>query len=258
MEEPPAKRARRMDSSTMWDMNDKRPRSSRSPEPDSDSDRPSRRESTNPDGYRKGYDRRYRSRSRDRNDRRRERSRSWDRYDWDRDRDRDGSKRDRERDGRGARERERSTSRDRYHGRRGYPSKSDRYERSRSPDRNGTRHRSRTPPPRGPKADRRDDRRDTRPPDNDRQTNGTSDAKNPSRAKDHDAERDVDMRDIEEDPEDIDALMRKMVGFTKFRSTKNTKVPGNNIYGVRKEKKTVYRQYMNRPGGFNRPLSPTR
>lgn len=118
MEEPPAKRARRMDSSTMWDMNDKRLRSSRSPEPDLDSDRPPRQER---EGYRKSYDRRYRSRSRsrsrDRNDRRRERSRSWDRYD--RDRDRDGSRRDRERDGRGARERERSTSRDRYYDRRG-------------------------------------------------------------------------------------------------------------------------------------------
>ena len=27
---------------------------------------------------------------------------------------------------------------------------------------------------------------------------------------------------------------------------------------VRKEKKTEYRQYMNRVGGFNRPLSPSR
>jgi U4/U6.U5 tri-snRNP-associated protein 3 len=59
---------------------------------------------------------------------------------------------------------------------------------------------------------------------------------------------------IEED--EMEALMRKTMGFAKFRSTKNTKVPGNNVYGVRKEKKTVYRQYMNRQGGFNRPLSP--
>lgn len=139
----------------------------------------------------------------------------------------------------------------------GYPSRSDRYERSRSPSRNGTRPRSRTPP-RGAKADRRDDRRDTRPRDDDRRSNGISDAKDSSQARDHGGERDVDMRDIDEDPENIEELMRKTVGFTKFRSTKNTKVPGNNIYGVRKEKKTVYRQYMNRPGGFNRPLSPTR
>lgn len=62
--------------------------------------------------------------------------------------------------------------------------------------------------------------------------------------------------DVDEDPEI--AHMRHMMGFAGFRSTKNTKVPGNNVYGVRKEKKTEYRQYMNRVGGFNRPLSPSR
>jgi U4/U6.U5 tri-snRNP-associated protein 3 len=136
-----------------------------------------------------------------------------------------------------------------------YQSKSGRYERSRSPARNGTRVRSRTPPPRGPKTD---DRKDTGSRDGARQSNGTSDAKGSSRARDLDGERDVDMRDIEEDPDDIEALMRKTMGFGRFRSTKNTKIPGNNVYGVRKEKKTEYRQYMNRTGGFNRPLSPSR
>jgi hypothetical protein len=66
----------------------------------------------------------------------------------------------------------------------------------------------------------------------------------------------MDLDEAEED--DIDELMRRCMGFSKFRSTKNTKVPGNNAYGVRKEKKTEYRQYMNRQGGFNRPLSPSR
>ena len=62
------------------------------------------------------------------------------------------------------------------------------------------------------------------------------------------------------DPEEDEemARMQAAMGFAKFRSTKNTKVPGNNVYGVRKEKQAVYRQYMNRVGGFNRPLSPTR
>lgn len=66
------------------------------------------------------------------------------------------------------------------------------------------------------------------------------------------------------DPMDIDEqnpeiiMMLKVMGFGKFRTTKQTKVPGNNIYCVRKEKKTEYRQYMNRVGGFNRPLSPSR
>jgi len=54
------------------------------------------------------------------------------------------------------------------------------------------------------------------------------------------------------------AQIQRTMGFGKFRSTKNTKVPGNDkLYAVRKEKKTEYRQYMNRVGGFNRPLSPS-
>lgn len=61
-----------------------------------------------------------------------------------------------------------------------------------------------------------------------------------------------------DDPEALDDLLRQTMGFSSFKSTQNTKVPGNNVYGVRKEKKTEYRQYMNRIGGFNRPLSPSR
>ena len=54
-----------------------------------------------------------------------------------------------------------------------------------------------------------------------------------------------------------EALMARIMGFAKFRTTKDTKVAGNDRnFGVRKEKKTEYRQYMNRAGGFNRPLSP--
>jgi U4/U6.U5 tri-snRNP-associated protein 3 len=53
--------------------------------------------------------------------------------------------------------------------------------------------------------------------------------------------------------------MRKTMGFTGFKSTKDTKVPGNDKnYGIRKDKKMEARQYMNRQGGFNRPLSPGR
>ncbi|KAH0036687.1 hypothetical protein KCU78_g1863, partial [Aureobasidium melanogenum] len=59
--------------------------------------------------------------------------------------------------------------------------------------------------------------------------------------------------------EDEETAMKRLMGFSGFKSTKNTKVPGNDkLYGVRKDKKTEYRQYMNRVGGFNRPLSPTR
>ncbi|BCS02290.1 SNUT3/LISCH7 family protein [Aspergillus luchuensis] len=239
MTEPPAKRARRVDSSAMWDQDDRR---TRSPEVEPDYTRSPRREHiAKDDGRRDGPrdDRRYRSRSRDRRDRRRDRSRSRDR----RDRDR------RDRDGRGMRDRERSVSRDRHYDRRGYPLKGDRF-RSRSPIPNGNRDRSRTPPPRGPRNDRRHDRRDHRG-----QTNGATDAK--SGVNRHKDEMDVDS-DGAVGEDDVEAMMRRSMGFTKFRSTKNTKVPGNDIYGVRKEKKTEYRQYMNRVGGFNRPLSPSR
>ncbi|KAH7125612.1 hypothetical protein B0J11DRAFT_528868 [Dendryphion nanum] len=53
--------------------------------------------------------------------------------------------------------------------------------------------------------------------------------------------------------------VRKIMGFTGFKTTKDTKVPGNDKnFGVRKDKKMEARQYMNRQGGFNRPLSPGR
>ena len=59
--------------------------------------------------------------------------------------------------------------------------------------------------------------------------------------------------------EDEEATMARVMGFKDFRTTKNTKVPGNDKnYAVSKVKKAEYRQYMNRVGGFNRPLSPSR
>lgn len=59
--------------------------------------------------------------------------------------------------------------------------------------------------------------------------------------------------------EDDEARMKRVMGFTNFRTTKDTKVPGNDKnYAVHKVKKAEYRQYMNRVGGFNRPLSPSR
>ena len=67
---------------------------------------------------------------------------------------------------------------------------------------------------------------------------------------------------MEEDKADeveveADDNMMAMMGFGGFGTTKDSKVHGNNAGGVRKEKKTEYRQYMNRVGGFNRPLSPS-
>ncbi|KAJ5936785.1 hypothetical protein N7466_003235 [Penicillium verhagenii] len=119
--------------------------------------------------------------------------------------------------------------------------------RSRSPAGNGT-NAARSPPPRGNKDDRRPSRREPRSHGDGRQANG---------AHIKEDEMDVDFKE-DADEDEMEAMMRKAMGFSRFRSTKNTKVPGNDIYGVRKEKKTEYRQYMNRTGGFNRPLSPSR
>jgi U4/U6.U5 tri-snRNP-associated protein 3 len=73
---------------------------------------------------------------------------------------------------------------------------------------------------------------------------------------------DVEMKEDAQKPEDMDDdtwELQKMLGFTGFKSTKNRKVPGNDKnYGVRKDKQMEARQYMNRQGGFNRPLSPSR
>lgn len=70
-----------------------------------------------------------------------------------------------------------------------------------------------------------------------------------------DEESDVE---VEVEQDDDMAAMQAMMGFGGFDTTKNKKVAGNNASAVRKEKKVEYRQYMNRQGGFNRPLSPSR
>lgn len=53
-----------------------------------------------------------------------------------------------------------------------------------------------------------------------------------------------------------DQLMAKLMGVTEFNTTKNKNHSKSDISGVNKKTKRRYRQYMNRRGGFNRPLSP--
>ncbi|XP_041369289.1 U4/U6.U5 small nuclear ribonucleoprotein 27 kDa protein-like [Gigantopelta aegis] len=48
--------------------------------------------------------------------------------------------------------------------------------------------------------------------------------------------------------------MMQVMGFSGFTTTKGKKVDGNNIYEANISRKRRYRQYMNRRGGFNRPL----
>ncbi|KJH46681.1 hypothetical protein DICVIV_07245 [Dictyocaulus viviparus] len=50
--------------------------------------------------------------------------------------------------------------------------------------------------------------------------------------------------------QDVASLM----GFGGFNTTKNKKVHGNYDGAVKINKPRRYRQYMNRKGGFNRPL----
>lgn len=93
------------------------------------------------------------------------------------------------------------------------------------------------------------------------------DRRSPSPSASHDRRRDEDESRMDEDAEDEDDVevdvagddaMAAMMGFGGFGTTKGKKVIGNNAGGVQKEKKLEYRQYMNRQGGFNRPLSPGR
>lgn len=48
--------------------------------------------------------------------------------------------------------------------------------------------------------------------------------------------------------------MMKVMGFSTFDTTKGKKVSGNDVGDVHVVTKRKYRQYMNRKGGFNRPL----
>lgn len=51
--------------------------------------------------------------------------------------------------------------------------------------------------------------------------------------------------------------MLKVMGFTGFDTTKGKHVDGAcNAYAVNIQQKRKYRQYMNRKGGFNKPLDP--
>ncbi|KAG1138037.1 hypothetical protein G6F38_010856 [Rhizopus arrhizus] len=58
----------------------------------------------------------------------------------------------------------------------------------------------------------------------------------------------------EDGEEDEETKMMKLMGFGGFDTTKNKKVPGADVSGAKIRKAIKYRQYMNRRGGFNRPL----
>jgi U4/U6.U5 tri-snRNP-associated protein 3 len=97
------------------------------------------------------------------------------------------------------------------------------------------------------------------PPSKKSKSRAAKESKSQARSKmdiDENGEEDDDI--VVEDGGEDTAAMQAMLGVSGFGTTKQKKVQGNDVYAVRKEKKTEYRQYMNRVGGFNRPLSPSR
>lgn len=111
------------------------------------------------------------------------------------------------------------------------------------------------------KVSRQDGERDRGRPRDEEEESYPDDRERRGRREDDDEgaepmDQDEEELDVEDDGMDND--MAAMMGFGGFGTTKGKKVVGNNVGAVRKEKKTEYRQYMNRVGGFNRPLSPGR
>ncbi|KAG9285823.1 hypothetical protein G9A89_013248 [Geosiphon pyriformis] len=145
----------------------------------------------------------------------------------------------------------------------------DRRERRRSPERSGRTHRSRSrsnsrrdrgpPSPRSGERERRDQRHDR---DRERRK---SKSQSPSTKEEavppsEEAVASNPLPDInlDEDPEQammaLEQAMTSLIGIAGFSTTKGTKVSGNEYSAVNIKKQRQYRQYMNRRGGFNRPL----
>ncbi|XP_078095435.1 U4/U6.U5 small nuclear ribonucleoprotein 27 kDa protein isoform X1 [Mustelus asterias] len=141
--------------------------------------------------------------------------------------------RSRSRSPRRERRRSRSTSRERERARR--------RERSRSRERDRERRRSRSRSPH---------RRRSRSP-----RRHKSNSISPSRQKDQESkEHEISEADMEGKTEEEIELL-KVMGFDAFDTTKGKKLDGSvNAYAVNVQQKRKYRQYMNRKGGFNRPL----
>ncbi|XP_048258542.1 U4/U6.U5 small nuclear ribonucleoprotein 27 kDa protein-like [Haliotis rufescens] len=132
------------------------------------------------------------------------------------------------------RERRRSRSRERRHHRRRSRSPRGRRSRSHSP-----RRRSRSASP-GRERSNSEDRETSKSSEKPVQLNSSHVANKPK----------LDKQTMSKEESD----MMKVMGFSGFETTKNKKVEGNDIYVTNLQRKRRYRQYMNRRGGFNRPL----
>ncbi|XP_032371074.1 U4/U6.U5 small nuclear ribonucleoprotein 27 kDa protein isoform X2 [Etheostoma spectabile] len=135
------------------------------------------------------------------------------------------------------RRRSRSTSRERERRRR-------EKERSRDRDRERRRSRSRSP-----------HRRRSRSPPRRHPSSSTSPSDEGKHAKDKSAKPiQISEEDMQGKTEEEIEMMKQM-GFGSFSTSKGKKTDGSvNAFAVNVTMKRKYRQYMNRKGGFNRPL----
>ncbi|TKR92782.1 hypothetical protein L596_007362 [Steinernema carpocapsae] len=113
-------------------------------------------------------------------------------------------------------------------------------ERRRSPDRE-QRRRSRSP-------DRKGDRHRRDSPDRYRKLDESESSSKKRNGGSNSQKIDLDSLGA------VDEEMQKMMGFGGFNTSKNKKVQGNCDGVAQINKPRRYRQYMNRKGGFNRPL----
>ncbi|KLO13506.1 DUF1777-domain-containing protein [Schizopora paradoxa] len=147
-------------------------------------------------------------------------------------------------------------------------------ERSRDRERDGFRDKDRRDKPRDERDRRPDlgDDRSRRDSDRDGRTSKVNSvepagAPGPSKSQGAPLTRRVDLdpdsaepEEGEEEGEEMDvvdeeaAAMQAMMGFGGFGTTKNQHVTGNPEGGVNIKKMRTWRQYMNRRGGFHRPL----
>ena len=135
-------------------------------------------------------------------------------------------RRDRERDR--DRDRDRERDRDRHRRKRSRDRSRDRDRRRHSSDRDGHRRYSKS--------------RSRSPYDKERKSKGANNER-PA----------VSAADLEGKSPDEQEMM-KLMGFCRFDTTKGKRVEGNDVGDVHVILKRKYRQYMNRKGGFNRPL----
>lgn len=94
-------------------------------------------------------------------------------------------------------------------------------------------------------------------------TNTTLDSNNNDddrgRSRDRDSNSQIPIKTDTSQPQpDNDEDIISLMGFTGFGSTKGKHVTGTKGGKTTSMKKSEYRQYINRPKGFNRPLSPSR